>query len=704
MSIDNLPVFSIRPDWSNQVLETLEWKTAVLQALRQGSNGTAAEQRRMLRLSPRRSFDLDLVLFGPDRVFYDLLIHAAGASDFYVPLFHNVEVITTPLAAGATTIAVEGVYSEFAPLVVPTTGPSTGGPCVLLGEGPGAYELFEAGLGDDGLLHIVTDGGLVNAWPKGSRLFPCFRAKIEQQPQFTDVSSAARTSTIRFVSTDQQDWASTGQEGFDSYKGFPVLVREPNWRDGLAGGFARTINTLDNESGVYRYTDVSGRGFGTQTHTWVPMGRKDHAAIRDMLYFLKGQLTGFWMPTFGADFELAGDATPDSTSIKVKWTGYSTLGFPVEGRDTIVIFLHSGDRMFLRITSATGSGDNDFEVLTFESEVGYTLTAETVRKISFMQYSRLAQDSVQIAHLTESHGVSTISANISAISYDRDAPDWDPPALVNYTMLTDGCGFVPALFLTNAGPNACSTIAFPFGFSWLEDDSVPPEDHISYIHQTYSSLGGVQYRWAFTRSTFTPLYGFIRNSLALIDNRRPDRAGIAYTIDWDMSFFTDTNAICGNTVKSTIIPDIGKQVAQQGCAGGVPGWVPSVNTMAVEVGVTKAGIGVGATNQDYTFDVRITANGTTHIFSFPEIDSQPVTGVKFDFHVSIRCDSLGSARFIITSAKHGTAIDQTYSAPESVSLFDFSILHNIQSGGRASNADHDVLENVVIVGDYSVQA
>jgi hypothetical protein len=125
--------------------------------------------------------------------------------------------------------------------------------------------------------------------------------------------------------------------------------------------------------------------------------------------------------------------------------------------------------------------------------------------------------------------------------------------------------------------------------------------------------------------------------------------------------------------------------------------------MAVSIGVQKAGIGISPVNQDYTFGVRLSAGGANHDFTFAEIFGQPVIGVTFKFHVSIRCDGAGNVRFIVNSVTHGTAIDQTYSHPDSVTLFNFSLHNSIQFGGRANNADHDVLENVVIMDGVSIE-
>ena len=52
MAIPDLPVWTIRPNWKGGILERLEWLTDVL------ASDTGVEQRRSVRPTPRRSFEI----------------------------------------------------------------------------------------------------------------------------------------------------------------------------------------------------------------------------------------------------------------------------------------------------------------------------------------------------------------------------------------------------------------------------------------------------------------------------------------------------------------------------------------------------------------------------------------------------------------------------------------------------------------------
>jgi hypothetical protein len=78
-----LPLWTIRPNWREGILERLSWLTDVLG----GSWGT--EQRRALRLSPRRQFEINFNPIDAARSYFELWLHRYGSIEFMVPLFHD---------------------------------------------------------------------------------------------------------------------------------------------------------------------------------------------------------------------------------------------------------------------------------------------------------------------------------------------------------------------------------------------------------------------------------------------------------------------------------------------------------------------------------------------------------------------------------------------------------------------------------------
>lgn len=78
-----LPVFNIAPNWKEGVLERVEYLTNVL------ASDTDAEQRRMMRSHPRRSFEASFLREKSVRSRLDAFITGYGHSEFMVPLWHE---------------------------------------------------------------------------------------------------------------------------------------------------------------------------------------------------------------------------------------------------------------------------------------------------------------------------------------------------------------------------------------------------------------------------------------------------------------------------------------------------------------------------------------------------------------------------------------------------------------------------------------
>jgi len=79
----SLPVFSVIPNWKDGVLERLEYKTNVL------TSTSDAEQRRAMRLYPRRSFEASFLRERSVRSRLDAFISGNGHGEFLVPLWHE---------------------------------------------------------------------------------------------------------------------------------------------------------------------------------------------------------------------------------------------------------------------------------------------------------------------------------------------------------------------------------------------------------------------------------------------------------------------------------------------------------------------------------------------------------------------------------------------------------------------------------------
>jgi hypothetical protein len=85
------------------------------------------------------------------------------------------------------------------------------------------------------------------------------------------------------------------------------------------------------------------------------------------------------------------------------------FGRLVTGRTAIVIECYDGTRFFSNITGANVLNATTERLNLSVASFGRTLTADTVKRISFMALARQAADNTDILHHTDSDGASEIT-------------------------------------------------------------------------------------------------------------------------------------------------------------------------------------------------------------------------------------------------------------------------------------------------------
>lgn len=394
----DLPVWTIKPNWSDGIRETLSWLTDVL------ASTYGPEQRRALRLSPRREFEMKFNPVDGARSYFDLWLHRMGSYEFMVPLFHDSGKITAAVAAGAVTIPFDTAYREF----------GVGELAVVLGDDPFTFDKVTiTGIFAD---HVtVAADEVTRPWPKGARIHPLRRARISQESQITALSNRVGDATLQFQLNVASDLADEG--AWDTtYAGYPVITVAPNRRENLDLTFNRNSLILDNDLGLRVLYDDAGRAFTTQLDNRLVVGRADHWAFRQMLYRLRGQQGTVWLPSFNADIQLTRRALATDSYLVVNKIGYAYTGGSVEGRQYVLM----PNGVVTKITG-TGAAPTDAEEhLNLPGPLGEALSAGASG--SFMDTCRLASDDVEIQHHTDTDGASECNLNFRSFRDPRTVP------------------------------------------------------------------------------------------------------------------------------------------------------------------------------------------------------------------------------------------------------------------------------------------
>lgn len=420
MADADLPVFSFEPNWVNGVTEYLEWLTDVLGSM------TGFEQRRAVRITPRRFFEATFNPVGQKRSFMDLWMARFAEQEFLMPLWHDKARIAAAVTAGDLRLDFDNTYREF------------------LSDGLGllyfdafSWEVVEIAGQDDAGLDLAAALGA--DWPVGTVLYPL-------RPAYLDDPEGSMEALSTRVGDVQLDFRVSRDNGLDLeaetltlFNGYPVVTLEPNRADNRTVQYARLFEDSDNRIGRLFRRDEAGRAFTTQFYNWQAKGRAAHHDLRQALYRLQGRQKAVWMPSFNEDVVLARDLAAGSNRLDIRQIGYRYLGGPVGGRDYITLDDDTGTRRIVNVTGTSVPLAPGEDRLNLSAVAGFA--AKAGRSGSFVQLVRLDQDRVEITHHTDSDGVCEVSAAFKSFAAGRATAG---PLVLPYPVAEqggEGCGY-----------------------------------------------------------------------------------------------------------------------------------------------------------------------------------------------------------------------------------------------------------------------
>lgn len=393
---NRLIVWCLPPDWANGVLERLAWLTEILQA-RSGE-----PQKRGLRLAPRRTFEFDVLAEGQQRRLLDAMLADWSGRVWGLPIWPDGQLLGTSVAGGATTIPVNTTDLDF----------SDGG-LALLWNSVSDWEVIEVDtVAAD---HLVAMRGLLKNWARGARIWPMRTARLGSDAEQQLWNDAAGTVHPSFTLVEPSDWPASWLG--PTYRGLPVFELRPDEGTDPSATYPRSIEPLDNDTGIPVVIDWAGVAYRSPAHHWILAGRAARAAFRSLLYAFKGQLKNAWMPSWLSDLQLVEPVASASAVLIIEWAGYTRFGKQQINRRDIRIELLNGTVLYRRIIASIEI-DAATEQLVLDATIGLDITPATVRVISFMALSELGSDAIEIQHETDADGIAVSALSMKAIKRD----------------------------------------------------------------------------------------------------------------------------------------------------------------------------------------------------------------------------------------------------------------------------------------------
>ena len=382
-----LQAWTLPPNWSEPLTETLAWLTDVQIAVA----GTVT--RTPLREAPHRSWEFAVLADRVERRWVEHALFDWTARVWALPVFVDTRRLGAPLAAGAVEIPVDAAGLDFAV-----------GSLAMLWRDVATYELVEVAQIANG--RIALRAPTRRAWPVGTRLMPCRTARLTDAPELRRHTDRLMSTQLRFEATEPCDWPATLPA--TRYRGFPVLEHRPDETRDPSAILARRFDLLDGDVGRTQVDDASGLAWTTQSHAWRLFGRAERAGHRSLLYGLQGRAEALWLPTWTDDLEVLEMIGETALTLTVAACGVNRNLRQQAGRRHVRIELTDGTVLYRAIEAsselALANGDAA-ERLRIDIALGRVVRPDRVRLVSWLALVSLAGDTVELRHHADSEGL-----------------------------------------------------------------------------------------------------------------------------------------------------------------------------------------------------------------------------------------------------------------------------------------------------------
>ncbi|WNY75977.1 phage tail protein [Pasteurella multocida] len=384
------------PNWAQDVVENLAFLTVVHQSY------SGAEQRIARRLSPRRTFEFQVLVEGKEKQMFDQAIYAYGSRVWAMPIFTDEANCLAEVAQGAMALPTKTLGRDF----------SVGGQALLIDE-TGQRETVEILAIEP--TQLLLKRAVLRHYGIGARIYPVRSAVLTDPPSIRRISDSVISAQVRF-SLIEHNAFSDDISHLPQYRGVPVLELSSDWSEDITGDYQRLIAELDNQTGIRYRLDTAQIAFQVIRHQFILYGRDEQRLFRQLCYYLKGRQKPIWVSTSSSDFYVVDDIR--GSAMDVAYTGYSSMLFQQTGRRDLRIECVDGTLYYRRILSADVVNQHT-ERLMLDGEP-LSVKQEEIIKVSFITLSRLESDTISWEHKTDAEGVAMVSMNFRSVRDDLE--------------------------------------------------------------------------------------------------------------------------------------------------------------------------------------------------------------------------------------------------------------------------------------------
>jgi len=322
-----------RPNWSTPVTVEYAFKTSMF------TSRNGYEKREAMRENARISVQFVTALKKPG-----VIRHMQDMAESQTAVFTLPTRWRSAFTAAPTTVSGDTVVLDETPFW-----------CV-----PGARVVLTDDVTEEAFTVLTVVGTTVTIdglWTKvfstGSRLMAAYLARPAEQVEFEAVRSDVWVANVRYdvdPGTDPQPVPASAPVTFE---GREVFLNKPNWQAGPRISFAAMREIVDSSRGVIEVSSPTLSNARIETMGYNGM---DAAETEDLIAFFlrhKGMRTGFFMPSWTDDIEVAGVSAAAFGKLLVEGIEFKDAYENSTVYNVLIAFWPDGSYQVNRIASMT---------------------------------------------------------------------------------------------------------------------------------------------------------------------------------------------------------------------------------------------------------------------------------------------------------------------------------------------------------------
>jgi hypothetical protein len=368
-------IFAFPPDWSDEVTETLEFMTDVLEA----RDGT--EQRIIMRPKPRHKIGYRVTDHRAGLM--DCLLYGAGWRDFCLPLWWLKTPIKYPLEPGEAVI-----YCDTRDLGLKIDD------TIVIWQSPDLCEAVQLSqISDDS---VGTQSEVANHYITGYVIPTKLCSLVGSEAEVDAITSELLRADLEFDAVKPYEpWA---QPVYDTYNGKPINPYNHDFTKPRSRGVEWRV--VEQDSGVgKRYKKF----LNNVPRDWLDADDillGSHRALEEFKGWLamnRGRAKTFWTLLREGHFKITRDISAGTDYIVIASSAYWLLEYTLPGRSLLFLELLDKTRYIFTIAGYSNDISGDI-IMRVSVTFPQTISKDKVKYMGFVLETRLDQDEFEIEH------------------------------------------------------------------------------------------------------------------------------------------------------------------------------------------------------------------------------------------------------------------------------------------------------------------